>query len=60
MTGNLVLPFKIEEKLAELDYPEDIEAVEKLLLRMSSSLITSESNNDKYTVTSEEKFRYPT
>ena len=60
MTGNLVLPFKIEEELAELDYPEDIEAVEKLLLGMSSSLITSESNNDLDAVTSDEKIRYPT
>lgn len=38
MWGDCVLPFIVEEKLFELDYPEDIPAVETALLRLQAGL----------------------
>ncbi|MBZ0297919.1 MAG: acylneuraminate cytidylyltransferase family protein [Anaerolineae bacterium] len=38
MWGDCVLPFIVEEKLFELDYPDDIPAVETALLRLQAGL----------------------
>ena len=38
MWGDCALPFIVEEKLFELDYPEDIPAVEAALLRLQAGL----------------------
>lgn len=46
MWGDSALPFVIEEKLFELDYPEDIPAVETALLRLQAGLPLETESED--------------
>jgi N-acylneuraminate cytidylyltransferase len=51
MWGECVLPFVVEETLFELDYPEDIPAIEEALKRVEvSSIVEPKKEADRHAV----------